>query len=197
VLGLFLAAGLVIALAVAVACALWSPEPSPMRLVRNLGRWPAPVPRGIDPRPTMVRGAVSFGRGSFRSIGVARAGRVGVAQSALVAGWPFYALGAGASEGWGPPPGSPATPGVTWRAPVYAIPPGAESLFRMSNNEVPLRPIWSGLALDALMYATWLALPAAGLHRGRRATRRRRGRCMTCGYDMRGARPPCPECGAV
>ena len=66
---------------------------------------------------------------------------------------------------------------------------------------LPLIPT-SGFLIDATLYAAlwWLILfaPAAT----RRFRRRRRGRCIHCGYDLAGLRrdddatPTCPECGA-
>lgn len=64
-------------------------------------------------------------------------------------------------------------------------------------NCLPLRPIWPGLLGDAAM---WAAAWAGGLFvisALRRARRRRRGLCPSCGYDLRGTTgAPCPECGA-
>lgn len=62
---------------------------------------------------------------------------------------------------------------------------------------LPLRPIWSGFAINTLFYAVVLyglwSMPLVA----RRAMRRREGRCATCGYDLRATRAqdPCPECG--
>jgi hypothetical protein len=65
---------------------------------------------------------------------------------------------------------------------------------------IPLRPIWSGLAVDALVFGGALLLLRWLLTAPGRAmcelSRLRRGRCITCGYDLgydfvRG----CPECG--
>ncbi len=54
----------------------------------------------------------------------------------------------------------------------------------------------------ALPYALVLLLvgwPAAwwGLHSWRVHRRRRAGLCLKCGYDLHGARGPCPECGNI
>lgn len=62
---------------------------------------------------------------------------------------------------------------------------------------LPLRPLWVGLAADVLVLgaAGVLLLEAAAF--GRRAWRRRLGRCACCGYDRRGGAvgAVCPECG--
>jgi hypothetical protein len=62
---------------------------------------------------------------------------------------------------------------------------------------VPLMPIWLGFAVNTILYA----LPFAGLAVlglcWRAWARRRRGRCVRCGYEVAGLAPPCPECGAA
>ncbi|MCC6660483.1 MAG: hypothetical protein IT437_06310 [Phycisphaerales bacterium] len=187
-----LAAGIGAALVMAAACAVWSPQPAPMVLVRTMGHWPAPMPDDVDPRPTMVRGADSFGLCSYRSAGVLRRVRVGVFQSVILAGWPFHALSASAAEGWSAP-GSAAA--ATWLAPVYSVPPKVQSFLRMRRAEVPLHPVWKGLALDSLFFAFCFALPVPAFRAARRVARRRRGSCALCGYDLRACMGPCPECG--
>lgn len=63
---------------------------------------------------------------------------------------------------------------------------------------LPLRPRWTGLLVNALFFGTLLAVPILAHGAGRRALRRRRGRCPRCGYDLSGtpAATGCPECGA-
>ena len=61
---------------------------------------------------------------------------------------------------------------------------------------LPLAPIWSGLLLNTFFYAAilWLFIPGPFVLR--RAIRRRRGLCVKCSYDLRGAdHEACPECG--
>ena len=62
--------------------------------------------------------------------------------------------------------------------------------------------IFVGFILDTLFYgALWAILvvvPTLGWRAIKRWHRRRRGRCVSCGYDLAGleARARCPECGA-
>lgn len=62
---------------------------------------------------------------------------------------------------------------------------------------LPLLPLWPGFAINTIFYALllFLAWRTPGLIR--RAVRRRRGRCVRCGYDRSGldAGEACPECG--
>ncbi|MEE8154284.1 MAG: hypothetical protein V3T53_04920 [Phycisphaerales bacterium] len=62
---------------------------------------------------------------------------------------------------------------------------------------LPLRPIWPGFAINTLFYAAILWSLTLGPFAARRRIRRKRGHCIKCGYDLRGAEhEACPECGA-
>ena len=61
---------------------------------------------------------------------------------------------------------------------------------------LPLYPIWTGFIVNTIFYASllWLLInvPLALLH----MTRRQRGLCVKCAYDLRGLdHEACPECG--
>ena len=62
---------------------------------------------------------------------------------------------------------------------------------------IPTTPIWPGSAVNIVFYGVilWMLLHVAPCTL-RRQIRRRRGRCVKCGYDLRGDLPGgCPECG--
>ncbi|MCH7547518.1 MAG: hypothetical protein IID30_14045 [Planctomycetes bacterium] len=62
---------------------------------------------------------------------------------------------------------------------------------------LPLRPLWTGFAINTIFYAAifWLLIPGPFVLR--RAIRRKHGLCVKCAYDLRGAdHEACPECGA-
>ena len=63
--------------------------------------------------------------------------------------------------------------------------------FSFERNYAVFIPIW----LTTLIFGTmfWLCHP---LHHHRRRTRRKRGLCVKCGYDLRASKDRCPECGS-
>ena len=62
---------------------------------------------------------------------------------------------------------------------------------------LPLRPIWPGFAINTVFYAAILRLLMFGVATTRRVIRRKRGLCITCGYDLSHVEhEACPECGS-
>ena len=61
---------------------------------------------------------------------------------------------------------------------------------------LPLHPIWLGFAINTVFYAALLWIVTLGPGTARRIIRRKQGRCINCGYDLRHAdHNACPECG--
>ncbi len=62
---------------------------------------------------------------------------------------------------------------------------------------LPLRPILPGVVINTIVYAIVLRILWIGPQRVQRVLRRSRGKCVACGYDLRGnsQSPECPECG--
>jgi hypothetical protein len=94
-------------------------------------------------------------------------------------------------SGMGPSSGSYVT--STWTS--------SSSSSSIPNGPVlPWRPIWSGLAIDSILYggALWLLCVIFTWPRRffREVSRLRRGCCIACGYDLGYDFPRgCPECG--
>ena len=60
---------------------------------------------------------------------------------------------------------------------------------------LPLRPVWTGFAINSVLFAAVLWTPFVPFTL-RRLIRRKRGHCIKCGYDLRGVEHEvCPECG--
>lgn len=87
------------------------------------------------------------------------------------------------------------TPGMPDAAPIRQLSP----MNTPREFGFPLRPIWPGAAIDTAFFAILLWLPRCLVGFARRRTRRRHGRCLTCGYDTSSlpSDTPCPECGTV
>ena len=61
---------------------------------------------------------------------------------------------------------------------------------------LPLRPLWPGFAINTAFYAAIVWLLPLGTFTARRMIRHKRGRCIKCGYDLRGTTHIiCSECG--
>ena len=70
-------------------------------------------------------------------------------------------------------------------------------LLNAGEHQLPYSPLWPGFALDTAFYGTLAFLLWSAPGFVRRRVRKRRGLCVGCGYDLRGAAGggPCPECG--
>ncbi len=67
---------------------------------------------------------------------------------------------------------------------------------RHRMRPAPHRPLWPGFFTNTLFYAVILWALWSAPFAARRIIRRRRGRCVRCGYDLRYAdHDACPECG--
>jgi hypothetical protein len=66
-----------------------------------------------------------------------------------------------------------------------------------AHGALPVRPYWFGFAVDTLAYGALALAMIAAPGMVRRRVRSWRGRCVACGYDLKGAGSGvCPECGA-
>ena len=107
-------------------------------------------------------------------------------------GWPMRALWC-EEEAWLESAGNRTRLGASGGA---ALPDwGPRSRFGYPRV-LPLRPIWIGFAVNTILYWLILLCPAWALIALRRHIRRHRGRCLKCGYNLRGEfDAACPECG--
>ena len=103
------------------------------------------------------------------------------------------------SVGLAPAPGPMGSPSVSiahglelWRDP-------SSTTGNLDRFALPLLPIWPGFAINTAVYALLLFIGWRAPGVIRRAVRRRRGRCVACGYDRGGldAGAACPECGVA
>ena len=74
--------------------------------------------------------------------------------------------------------------------------PWATDETQFYRRYLPLRPLWAGFILNTLVYAVAVSLIWFGPGLFLRTMRAQRGRCPTCGYDLRHRFDMgCPECG--
>jgi hypothetical protein len=62
---------------------------------------------------------------------------------------------------------------------------------------MPLIPTWPSFLACVAFYGTLTFLFSTGVRTFVRRRRHRHGKCLTCGYDLRGSSDRCPECGTV
>ena len=201
----FLLLGAIINVAVAWGIVLWTPQQPRARgmtVVLNQFDWPRqappdwPAPQRQDSDETwglshkVTRALVQWlddprSHGNIASWGM----------SIFQAGWPCRCFEADRAwvHDWG------VDPQADWRSAVKL----PEALHFLGIKEaryrpLPLRPIWPGFAINTIFYAALLWLLTLGPFTARRMIRRKRGHCLKCGYDLRGAdHEACPECGVL
>lgn len=111
-------------------------------------------------------------------------------------GWPLHCL----RGGW-TTPNSQGTGEIEslrgvipFRRLVVYINPGNWAGFK-STVGLPLIPDWPAFLASVLLYGTLTFATVTTWRSVRGRRRRRRGRCVACGYDLRGSADRCPECG--
>lgn len=173
--------------------------------------WPLPTTVDWPAAPVMVVVTTAFGCREVEAGRAERATSEGAGtdvarafeQVSVIAGWPFAALGAAHARvsdyqpgiGYGVPPMS-----IFQAPPWLGIPsmlrvPLAFGSIRMFLDGVPTKPQWPGFLANTLIYAGAIAVGVWGPKALVRAHRRRRDRCVECGYLH--PAPRCPECGAA
>ncbi len=87
-------------------------------------------------------------------------------------------------------------PADTWWLSGIGLPFEKFGFGLRSWKRLPVRPIWPGFAINTIFYAAILWMMWLSPFVVRRVIRRKRGHCLKCGYDLRGAaHEVCPECG--
>lgn len=179
--------------AVAWGCALWSPirPPVPLQSDAFVSKLRTRLFDPVEPGCMGGKSSLGFGARWQFAIGYdkARQGREGTVGyiGSLEAGFPMLCL---------------------YGAWAYAFFPSTELYDQVwlvdlpsdlgQGRLLPIQPIWPGFAVNTIFYATilWLLIP--GPFALRRFIRRKRGLCVSCGYDLSHAdHEACPECGAV
>jgi len=101
-------------------------------------------------------------------------------------GWPCLGIEATIEFG-GDPVGAEVFGGIDYTSEI------TPSIHLHDVRFLPIRPVWPGFLIDTLFYGgIWLGL-FFGVGAARRGVRRRRGRCVRCGYDLRGQRQESPH----
>ena len=98
-------------------------------------------------------------------------------------GWPLRTLAIDASY-------------EVYHVPIHRIVPNEHSGMTVAGQLMPREILWVGFAINTTFYAAILWLLTFGPFTARRIIRHKRGRCIKCGYDLRGNfSAGCSECG--
>ncbi len=179
---------------VAVTCALWTPIPALQEIEPrgSFDAWPRPVPGW--PQPTartvysnavhtlILHQAINYDDStSDQPKGATHY------QWLYRYGWPMNALEAETRT-----IGSTRAGLFSAYSPVPSWIPHDQRSFRF----IPTRILWSGFAVDSVLYAVLFWSMGAGVWASIRYRRMVRGRCPNCKYPINES-PRCPECGAA
>jgi len=103
-------------------------------------------------------------------------GTLGNNATQFLVGWPCRSMSGGMLV-------DRSTREVQLKAAMYV-----EGFWFVPNARLPLRPIFPGFLINTLFYAAmWFGI-FFGVATLRRLVRKKRGRCVKCGYDLRGQR---------
>lgn len=210
---MLLIAGTMVNVAVAWACAAWSPQdrwtsdrpinvPAAWpRYLAALG-WPPPdsatAREGVGPGVTIVEVSGGDPDADWRPSGFG-SDKTSVSLEVRGFGIPFRCL---QWELHGIRAGSRAKT----MADAAARAAGTRTGFDISGltgatrtgaiRRLPVMPLWAGFLMNTLFYILMTVLLFGAPGTLRRLIRRRRGQCQACGYPI-GASPVCTECGAA
>jgi hypothetical protein len=199
--------GLLVNLAVTLACVLWSPANTHVtRFTSEWRSWPSWVPPDWPrwaQRDDDAAGINGCTADEWRGLGkdylfrrVFRMRRSVLASEPehdsyeaiqIRYGFPWRALRLDSGTHW-----------HNQDAGVWVRPAGLLGGWLVSSKAgvLPLAPAWPGFAFNSLLFAAVLGAPLPAFRWIQRCRRLHRGLCPSCAYDLRALPPgPCPECG--
>lgn len=152
--------------------------------------WPAKPQRAIPSSTALLHGWVAEAREPTKIPGRDKIWT----QQLIATGWPCPALEAEFQVAGSLGMSTKMEWLGTWK-------PGfVESLHPLSTDRarLPLRPVWAGLLVDVAVWGLVCYAAVFAWSDVRRWRRVRGGRCVGCGYDLRGLGDgtACPECGS-
>jgi hypothetical protein len=171
--------------------------PRPVRVWRSQvpSHWPPPE------RGTSSSGALLTGERRYFTEPRSGAARYGPSPFStyivdyVESGWPFRSMGA---ERWLDDTGASSPigsgPSVLWTQGI-ADANAFNQTGGLIERRLPIRPLWVGFAANTLLWGAAFFALHTSMTIARARMRRRRGKCVNCGYPM--SARPCPECGTA